>query len=462
MQGTSRLISTDSEGISGSPPYLSPPQQLQQQQLQNPNYSSAAASLLAVLSDDPGAGQQPQQITANSGYASNESQFEQNPVKAKKDKTTKPKAEPIKLKIKTTARLRTNADLTEQLNSEEPAAATGVASGGRSTRRTTTPTATASSIDNVPAPGTANYELYRTLIDSPSQSYTHPQYNHSHCTEPNHPNHPALADYQTFNQSPPFNSIASNIPDIDAQINSQSPSDTERGILPKKRRGRNKAAAKFEATAVAAVPPPASVVSPAPAPEIVTEEPVQKRQRGRRRHDEQPQQQQQQVINDTPSLTDFPNSSNIVTVTNQDQEIQPLANLQPKKRITAAAKKQYRDEHPIQIEQQAIEPASIPSPIEATPTASAPAPSETSEPSAVNRRGRKAKSKANQNLTNTEQMSQPEVVVAVQRPTRQTRHTANGNMTRVSDVSFITKLRSFDLNYKIPLFGFGNFRKRTK
>lgn len=412
LQGTSRLISTDSEGISGSPPYLSPPQQQQQQpqHTQNSNYSSAAASLLAVLSDEPVAGQQQFADNSNVGYASNESQFEQNPIKAKKDKTTKPKAEPIKLKIKTTARLRSNADLTEQLNSEE---SVGV---GRSTRRTTTPIASSSiETDNVPAPGTANYELYRTLTDSPSQitspqSYSHPsQYNHTNYTEPNHP---ALADYHTFNQSPPFNSIT----DIDVQ-NSQSPNDTERGILPKKRRGRTKAAAKFEA-AVPAAPITASVVqSPPPAPEIVTEEPVQKRQRGRRRNDEQ----QQQLTNETPSSNEFSNNINVGTSSQQDDEIESLANLQPKKRITAAAKKHYRDENPIQIEQAPIPTASLPNPIEATPTV---------EPSAANRRGRKPKAKANQEPINTEEMSQPDVVAA-QRPTRQTRHTANGNMTRV-------------------------------
>lgn len=408
-QGTSRLISTDSEGISGSPPYLSPPQQ----PAQNSNYS-AAASLLAVLSDEPLAGQQQQQQSAaypNIGYASNESQFEQNTAKAKKDKATKPKAEPIKLKIKTTARLRTNADLAEQLNSE----------GGRNTRRT--PTAT----DNVPTPGTANYELYRTLTDSPSQSYApHPQYEQSHYTEPSHP---ALADYQTFNQSPPFNSIASNIPDIDAQ-NSQSPSDTERGILPKKRRGRNKAAAKFEAAAAIVPTPPPQLP---PQPEIVTEEPVQKRQRGRRRHDEQQQQLTNDITTPPPSSSEFTNT-NFVAATNQVEEVQPLANLQPKKRITAAAKKHYRDDSPIQIEQ-AIPIASppqplLPSPVEEAPTAQ----SDVSEAPAANRRGRKAKAKANQNLANTEQMSQSEAVVAVQRPTRQTRHTANGNMARVSGI----------------------------
>lgn len=407
LKGTSRLISTDSEGISGSPPYLSPPQQQQQlqQPLANSNYS-AAASLLAVLSDEPLAGQQQQQQNTaypSTGYAPNESQFEQSTSKAKKDKATKPKAEPIKLKIKTTARLRTNADLAEQLNSES----------GRSTRRTPTATPAAIDTDNVPAPGTANYELYRTLTDSPSQSYApHPQYDQSHYQPET--SHPALADYHTFNQSPPFNT---NIPELDAQ-NSQSPSDTERGILPKKRRGRNKAAAKFEAaTAIVPTPPP-------PQPEIVTEEPVQKRQRGRRRHDEQ----QQQLT--PPSSSEFTNT-NILAPTNQVEEVQPLANLQPKKRITAAAKKHYRDDSPIQFEQAipaaSPPPPSIPSPVEEASIAQ----SETSEAPAANRRGRKAKAKANQSLANAEQMSQPEAVVAVQRPTRQTRHTANGNMARV-------------------------------
>lgn len=424
LQGTSRLISTDSEGT----PYLSPPQQLQPSQ----NYSSAAASLLAVLSDEPLVGQpqqqqQQQQNTAfpNIGYAPNESQFEQSAVKAKKDKATKPKAEPIKLKIKTNARLRTDADLTEQLAGEESAAAEIYRTqGGRSTRRTT-PTAAASALDtdNVPAPGTANYELYRTLIDSPSQVYSqHPQYN----TEPALADHPALADYHTFNQSPPFNPIASNIPDIDAQ-NSQSPSDTERGILPKKRRGRNKAATKFDAAIAAVVEP----TPPPPQPEIVTEEPVQKRQRGRRRHDEQ------QLTTDitTPASSEFINSNTVTAPNNLVEAVQPLENFQPKKRITAAAKKHYtQDEGLLQVEQ--VIPTAIQPPLPSlpSPVAEAPAPSEISEPPAANRRGRKAKAKANQNLTNTEQMSQPEAVVAVQqRPTRQTRHTANGNMARVSD-----------------------------
>lgn len=426
LQGTSRLISTDSEGISGSPPYLSPPQQQPHLYPQNSNYSSAAASLLAVLSDEPVAVQQ--QNTTATGYASNESQFEQvNTVKAKKDKT-KPKAEPIKLKIKTSARLRTNADLTEQVGGEEVATEFHQTTGGRSTRRTATPTAAAA--DNVPVPGTANYELYRTLTESPTHTYSHPQYNHSHqpfessansATTAAHyiePNHPALADYHTFNP-------IANISEIDAQNNSQSPSDTERGILPKKRRGRNKAAAKFETTAV---------VSPAPPPEIVTEEPVQKRQRGRRRHDDQ-----QQLTNEvtTPSPNDYVNSGNIAIAKNQivepqqQEEVQPLANLQPKKRITAAAKKHYRDENPIQVEQQVIPISSLPHPVEETPPG-LPVPSEVVEAVVPNRRGRKAKTKANQNLSNAEQMSQPEVVAAVQRPTRQTRHTANGNMTKVS------------------------------
>lgn len=53
-----------------------------------------------------------------------------------------------------------------------------------------------------------------------------------------------------------------------------------------------------------------------------------------------------------------------------------------------------------------------------------------SEPAIGNRRGRKAKGKINQNVTSDDQMLQPEVP---QRPTRTTRHTANGNMTRVKN-----------------------------
>ena len=49
LKGTSRLISTDSEGIS-SPPYASPPQQPQEIPTA---YSAAAAELVAVLSDNP-------------------------------------------------------------------------------------------------------------------------------------------------------------------------------------------------------------------------------------------------------------------------------------------------------------------------------------------------------------------------------------------------------------------------
>lgn len=51
------------------------------------------------------------------------------------------------------------------------------------------------------------------------------------------------------------------------------------------------------------------------------------------------------------------------------------------------------------------------------------------EPVVGNRCSIKAKGKANQHSTNADQMSQPEVT---QRPTRTTRHTSNGNMTKVS------------------------------
>lgn len=112
----------------------------------------------------------------------------------------------------------------------------------------------------------------------------------------------------------------------------------------------------------------------------------------------------------------------------QLEDVEPIANLQPKKMISAAAKKYYCDENLIQVEQPLIvsqvkDPLPPPS-----------APSEATEPAASNRREKRVKVKANQNLANTERMSQHEVVVAVQRLTRRTRHTANGNTTRVSEL----------------------------
>lgn len=314
---------------------------------------------------------------ANIAYATNESQFDTTAnVKTKKEKA-KPKAEPIKLKIKTNARLRNNTDLIE--SSEEPEIYRG-----RSTRRTTPQHANLiSSIDdNVPAPGSANYELYRTLTESPTQINQQSHFDHT-TSELNHP--PIPIDYQQYH-SAQLNQT--NIPAHLSPDTQNTHSDTERGILPKKRRGRNKA---------------------------IVEEPVQKRQRGRRKNDEQAN----ELTGTTPSHDIL--STQIETTTAEEVETHF-----PKKRITAAAKKQYRDESSAAIAEQPIIPTPTPivepQPIEEVQ----------SEP-VTNRRGRKAKAKANQNIANTDQMSQPEVS---QRPTRTTRHTANGNMTRVSSIFF--------------------------
>lgn len=351
------------------------------------NYS-AAASLVAVLTDEP----EPQQ--QSSSYVPNDVQIEPNTnaagLKAKKEKA-KPKAEPIKLKIKTNARLRNNTDLGQQ--SEEPET-----HRGRSTRRTTPQhTHVPNSIeDNVPVPGTPNYELYRTLTESPSnkQQYDQTQSHFAVTSDPSH--NPISPEYQQHSYN--YNSLQlnANIPiqqalEADA-INSNTNSDTERGILPKKRRGRNKT--KFETNA-----------------EAIPDEPIQKKQRGRRKNDEQPE-----LIEAIPPSNDFANvqppQPPIV-----DESIEHF----PKKRITAAAKKQYKDENLFLAEQPnpSLTPVESTSQIEEVNT----------EPVGGNRRGRKAKPKANQNTANPEEMSQPEVP---QRPTRATRHTANGNMTRVS------------------------------
>lgn len=325
--------------------------------------------------------------SSNTGYTTNESQFEPSTpntvnVKTKKEKA-KPKAEPIKLKIKTNARLRNNqTDLTE--SSEEPEVYRG-----RGTRRTTPQhTTIASSVEeNAPVPGSANYELYRTLTESPKQFENQQSHFDHPAADLNH--HQSIpVEYQQFHsaQLNQANIPAHLSPEIDAQ---NTNSDTERGILPKKRRGRNKA--KFEANT-----------------ETVVEEPVQKRQRGRRKHDEQP-----------PELIEPMPIHELVSPQAESPIVEEIPTQFPKKRITAAAKKQYRDESSTILS----EPP-IPAPIE-EPLPSEPVPSEPT----TNRRGRKAKAKANQNITNTEQMSQPEVS---QRPTRTTRHTANGNMTRVS------------------------------
>lgn len=338
-----------------------------------------------MLSDDLSA--QQQLTNANIGYAPNEPQFEQTAnvttSKSKKEKA-KPKAEPIKLKIKTNARLRNNSELVEQNEESETYR-------GRSTRRTTPQhIATANAVeDNVPTLGTANYELYRTLTESPSHNRHFDPSTQPHFSATN-----ISPEYQNYT-SPQLSQI--NIPahlsaDIDAQNSNTANSDTERGILPKKRRGRNKT--KFEANV-----------------ETVPEEPIQKKQRGRRRHDEP-----------AVELTEPEPSNEFVNIQTEQPPVEGVTENYPKKRITAAAKKQYKDENNFVPEH------SNPLPTEHVEETHQPKEENISEP-VGNRRGRKAKGKANQSPANTDQMSQPQVS---QRPTRTTRHTANGNMTRVS------------------------------
>lgn len=336
------------------------------------------------MSDEPVA--QQQQTGTNTGYLASEQQFEQNTnaitTKTKKEKA-KPKAEPIKLKIKTNARLKNDPELGQ--HTEEPETFRG-----RSTRRTTPQHTVAVNAveENVPLPGTANYELYRTLTESPTNKSQFDQQK-SHYQAPNPSNQSISPEYQQFASPQLSQAHIQQSPEADAQ-NINTNSDTERGILPKKRRGRNKT--KFEANQ-----------------ETVAEEPVQKKQRGRRKHDDQ-----------LPEVTETQPTNEVANIPTENSTLEEVTENYPKKRITAAAKKQYKDEKSFAVEQ----PNLSPPPVQFTP------PNEdiNSEP-VTNRRGRKAKTKVNQNTVNADQMSQPEVS---QRPTRTTRHTANGNMTKVS------------------------------
>lgn len=344
--------------------------------------------MVAVLSDDPVV--QQKSTTVNIGHTTTESQFEQNTnivtAKSKKEKA-KPKTEPIKLKIKTNTRLRNNTELVEQ--TEEPEIYRG-----RSTRRKT-PQQTATTIgnsveENVLVPGTANYELYRTLTESPpnqpldpsqslqlattsDSSHISPEYQHFATTQLNQAN---LHVHQST--------------EIDAQNCNTNSSDTERGILPKKRRGKNKT--KFEANI-----------------KTVPEEPVQKKQRNRRKHDDQLPELTTEIV----SRNEFANNQTEIPT------VEEIAKNYPKKRITAAAKKQYKDEN-VSV---AKSPNLLPSQIEDIRQSE-----ETYSEPTINRRGRKAKEKQSQSTAKTDQMPQSEVS---HRPIRTTRHTANGNMTRV-------------------------------
>lgn len=343
------------------------------------NYSAAAASLLAVLSDDP-LPQPTESINSNVAFESNTVNYEPNTnAKTKKDKS-RPKAEPIKLKIKTTARALENLEQLEETETHR---------AGKNTRRSTPHHTT---YDNVPpSSDNLNNDHYRasTTNDHPvnSQQITNA--------------YEAIQHQQLLNKQ---------IFEADQQLHS----DSERGILPKKRRGKNKS--KFENDNI----------------EPVIEEPLPKK-RNRRRNDDTSTERNDIIA---------PQAADVVPNPLQSQEFEQETI--PKKRMTAAARKQYS----LPIEQ-LIEPAIIPESIK-------PVESEINNEIVSNSpkgRGRRAKAKPIQNPIATAKADSTREEEKPERSTRATRHTANGNMMQVGFLilfSFrflqILRLNEFYLN----------------
>lgn len=248
-------------------------------------YSSAAASLLAVLSDDP----EPQDnlpISTDIASTSNLIDSDQNTnARSKRDKL-RPKAEPIKLKIKTTTRAHRNtSEAFEQAEEAE------TQRGGRATRRIAPYQPIEDTLTSNTSPNHTNYQ-------SPHSSLTN---NNSFANAPTL--HPTLDDIESFRSDELLTKLATS--------ETENQNDYERGIVPKKRRVKNKANS-----------------------EVIGEskvEPIQKKQRGRRRNDD----------NFTETIQIGSQSSDTQTTPTLDNfhelEKEPI----PKKRMTAAARKQY-------------------------------------------------------------------------------------------------------------------------
>lgn len=169
-QGTSRLISTDSESINNSPPYLSPREQFPVSNA--PIATSSATQLVAVLSGDVEGTEQTEIQIDNSCNAVPEI------TKTKRNNRSavgKPQSESIKIRIRTNSTNDSNTLLPENEKQETRV------TGGRATRSTRATNKTQYPIElNVdrpveplpastsPQPGSASYDLYRTLAGSPS------------------------------------------------------------------------------------------------------------------------------------------------------------------------------------------------------------------------------------------------------------------------------------------------------
>lgn len=155
-QGTSRLISTDSEEVIRSPSSQSPPQ-LAPPIVPTGHHLTSTAELLAVLSDDPPLQEpvKPEPIQSISVAAA----------------VTEHKPEGIKIKIKKNL---AQAFITSNGDDVKPAAQPVVRRNTRATRRMQADDsgniATVMK-DNSPQPGNENYELYRTLASPEDKDF---------------------------------------------------------------------------------------------------------------------------------------------------------------------------------------------------------------------------------------------------------------------------------------------------
>lgn len=380
MQGTSRLVSTDSEGINSSPPYLSP---IQQVQIPNPQYSTAASSLVAILSDDPPL----DTLNQNTCIDNTDIALPITPKSTPKSKS-KPKAEPIKLKIK-----KTNAAKSKSSNDLSSNQETGKST--RSSRRQQQQLVD-EPVSSVLQPGTANYELYQTLTTPPqdkefdSQSLildssrsiveTTAVEKHSPVDHKQTPCGQAT-DLDTSQSS----SLVAPPSDIGSRLASMQDSDTE----------NNEQLEKTEIIAKSSVVPKRRGAKNQSQANSSIEEPTQKKPRNRK-------------IRPESSV--------------------PLPTVQPdkivRKRITAAAKKQYKDSESDSqlnhIQEHTETPLSIPE--------------NNTEEQFTNQinKTKKGRKKATPSQKETI-IVQEQPVQASSRVVRATRNNTNSNMMQVSD-----------------------------
>lgn len=253
--------------------------------------SSAAASLLAVLSDDP----EPQHnlpLSTDIASTSHLTDSDQNIIARSKRDKIRHEAEPIKLKIKTTARAQRNTSEAFKETEESE-----TQHSGRVTRRTTPYRSIEDTITSDPSPNHINYQTTLSSLTNDTLFASAPTLQSTYSSIQ------SINDIESFQSDDRSTKLAIS--------ETENQNDYERGIVPKKRRVKNKANSEI------------NIVSSA--------EPIQKKQRGRRRNDDQ--------FTETSEIDSQSTDTQIVlTLANfHELEKEPI----PMKRMTAAARKQY-------------------------------------------------------------------------------------------------------------------------